>query len=61
MFDAEETALLRSLAVANGMFVRDFTERQKYIAYSLVDRGLASYDIALRISERGRDAAERLD
>ncbi len=56
MFDDEEIALLRAVAASSAVFITGLTERQKYIAYALVDRGLASYDVALRMSAAGTDA-----
>lgn len=57
MPDYEEDLFLRVLAVANGVFTSSLTPRQQYIASSLVDRGLAYWDTALRISDAGRIAA----
>lgn len=55
--DYEEDLFLRVLPVANGVFVSGLTQRQQYIASSLVDRGLAYFDTAIRISEIGRQSA----
>ncbi len=55
--DYDEDLFLRVLAAASGVFVSSLTERQQFIASSLVDRGLAYFDTAIRISEIGRMSA----
>ncbi len=55
--DCDEDLFLRVLAIANGIFVSGLTQRRQYIASSLVERGLAYFDTAIRISEIGRMSA----